>query len=339
MFSGKKFRLLLGTLTVRKVWNLSLLYASHYWSRLTRRPVHWGMPMKIGMEPTTSCNLRCPECPSGLRNFTRPTGMLVPEHFERFTDELHRDLIYLLLYFQGEPYLNPGFLQMAAYAVKKGIYTATSTNGHYLDEERAHKTVQSGIHEVLVSVDGVTQESYAKYRVGGNLEKVKEGIRNLVAARTAAKSKTPVVLLQFIVFRQNEQEVDAVRKMGEELGVDKVLIKTAQVYDYENGSDLIPTESKWSRYEKRPDGKFAIKNRMPNQCWKLWQGAEITWDGQVLPCCFDKDAQHVMGKVTETSFRQIWRSQPYQEFRKKILSGRKEVDICTNCTEGLKIWA
>lgn len=339
MYSGRKLGLLLGTLTLKKVANLLALYSSYYVSRLTRKPRHWGMPMKIGIEPTTSCNLRCPECPSGLRSFTRPTGMLKQDAFRGMVDELHKELVYLLLYFQGEPYLNPEFLEMARYAASRGVYTATSTNGHYLDEERARKTVESGIHEVLISVDGVTQESYAAYRVGGQLDKVKEGISNLVKARELARSRTPVILIQFIVFRQNEGEVEAVKKMGEELGADKVLIKTAQVYAFEEGSDLIPVNDKWSRYKKQKDGSYALKNSLPDQCWKLWQGAEITWDGRVLPCCFDKDAQYVMGKVTEKPFGEIWRSSPYQDFRKKILTGRKEVDICTNCTEGLKIWA
>lgn len=337
--SLRKTAIMLSCLSPRKIWNLLRLYFSYHWSRITGRPAHAGMPMKIGIEPTTSCNLRCPECPSGLRSFTRPTGMLSLGHFQSMTDELRKDLIYMLMYFQGEPYLNPEFLPMVRYASKRGIYVATSTNGHYLTPEKAEETVKSGISEVLISVDGVTQESYQSYRIGGQLEKVKTGIRNLVEARKALKSRRPFIILQFLVTGPNEHEVEAVKRLGKELGVDKVALKTAQIYDFENGSPLIPKADKYSRYRKGSDGKYHIKNRMKNQCWKLWQGAEITWDGRVLPCCFDKDAQYEMGQLGRRSFRDIWRSKAYRDFRGNILKGRGEVDICRNCTEGLKVWA
>ena len=334
-----KTGILLRTLTLRKVWNMARLYTSFHVARLRGKPIHWGNPAKVGIEPTTSCNLRCPECPSGLRSFTRPTGMLDLDHFKAMTDQLHRDLVYLLLYFQGEPYLNPNFLPMAAYAAKKGIYTATSTNAHYLTEKKARETVESGIQEIVVSIDGATQETYEQYRVGGNLEKVKQGVRNLVQARKALKSRTPFIILQFLVVGPNEHEVEAIQEMGKELGVDKVVLKTAQIYDYEQGSPLIPKNEKYARYKKGPDGVYRVKNKLKNQCWKLWMGAEITWDGRVLPCCFDKDAEYVMGKLNENDFKSIWNGPEYKAFRQNLLKSRKEIDICTNCTEGTEIWA
>lgn len=296
------------------------------------------MPSKIGIEPTTSCNLRCPECPSGLRAFTRPTGMLGLPAFQQMIDQLHKDLVYLLLYFQGEPYLNPDFLEMARHAAQKGIYTATSTNAHYLSMEKARATVATGIQEVLVSIDGATQETYEQYRVGGDLEKVKAGVRNLVQAREEAGSRSPHIILQFLVVGPNEHEIEDIRALGKELGVDKVAFKTAQIYDFEHGSPLIPATERFSRYKKGPDGRYYLKNKLRNQCWKLWMGAEITWDGRVLPCCFDKDGKYVMGKVGEEEFKEIWEGEAYRAFRGKVLSGRKEIDICTNCTEGTRVW-
>lgn len=295
--------------------------------------------MKVGIEPTTYCNLRCPECPSGLRAFTRPTGMLKPENFQKMVDQLKDDLIYLLMYFQGEPYLNRKFLDMAKYAVDNGIYVATSTNGHYLTEEVAQKTVESGITEVIVSIDGTTQDTYQSYRVGGELEKVVTGVKNLVKARADKKSKTPYILIQFLVVKPNEHQIDDIRKMAKEWGADDVLLKTAQIYDFENGSDLIPTISKYSRYRQKKDGKWELKNPLNNQCWKLWHGAEITWDGKVLPCCFDKDAQYEMGNLLNQSFETIWRSDQYETFRNRLLQSRNDIDICQNCSEGLSVFS
>lgn len=334
----RKTRILLKTLSFRKAWNFFLLFLSYHIARFRRKPVHWGMPVKIGIEPTTSCNLRCPECPSGLRSFTRPTGMLEMDNFRSMVDQLHQDLVYMLLYFQGEPYLNPAFLEMAAYSTQKGIYTATSTNGHYLTKERAKATVDSGISEVLISIDGTTQETYEQYRVGGQLTKVLEGVKNLVEARKEANSRTPYLIIQFLVVKPNEHQIDEVKQMGKDLGVDKVTLKTAQIYEYEKGSPLIPENQRYSRYAQQADGSYRLKNKLKNQCWKLWQGAEITWDGRVLPCCFDKDAQYVMGKLAETPFAEIWRSPAYQNFRGSLVKGRKEIDICTNCSEGTKIF-
>jgi radical SAM protein with 4Fe4S-binding SPASM domain len=297
------------------------------------------MPATLGIEPTTYCNLRCPECPSGLRSFTRPTGMLDPDNFKQFVDEVHKDLIYLILYFQGEPYLNPGFLDMVEYAASKKIYTATSTNAHYLTDENAKKTIESGLSRILISIDGTTQETYSSYRIGGKLEKVLEGARNIVKWKKELNSPTPVIVFQFLVVKPNEHEIEEVQRLGKEIGVDKVALKTAQIYDYEQGSELIPMLDQYSRYRLNPNtGKYEIKNNLLNHCWKLWQGAEITWDGRVLPCCFDKDAQHEMGKMPEYSFRSIWKNQAYDTFRKQIIKGREEIDICRNCTEGTKVW-
>ena len=65
----------------------------------------------------------------------------------------------------------------------------------------------------------------------------------------------------------------------------------------------------------------------------MWQGAVITWDGRLVPCCFDKDGAHVMGKVTESPVKKIWKNEPYRKFRTQLLEDRKQIEICKNCTE------
>ena len=330
---------IISKITPRKYWNLLKVFASYHYARITGKPAHWGLPFSLEYEPTTSCNLRCPECPSGLRSFTRPTGMLQMETFQKTIDELHKDLIYLIMYFQGEPYLNPKFLEMVKYASGKGLYTATSTNAHYLTEEKARETVQSGLGRMIISIDGTTQETYQSYRVGGKLEKVIEGAKNILKAKKELKSKTPNVIFQFLVVKPNEHQISDVLKLGKEIGVDEVRFKTAQIYDYENGSDLIPTLDQYARYRKRADGTWEIKNKLLNQCWKMWHSAVVTWDGKVVPCCFDKDAQHQVGNLQQQTFQEVWESSAYQNFRSSILRSRSEIDICKNCTEGTKVWA
>lgn len=326
-------------LTAKKAFNALKIYWSYQRSRLLKKNSHRGLPLSLNFEPTTSCNLRCPECPSGQRAFTRPTGMLDQASFRKTIDELSDTLIYLTFYFQGEPYLNPAFLDMVKYASDKRIYTFTSTNAHYLDDENARRTVESGLDKLIISIDGTTQDVYEQYRVGGKLDKVIEGTKRMIEWKKRLKSKTPYLVFQFLVVKPNEHQVADARKLAAEMGVDEIKFKTAQVYEYENGSGLIPDNDKYSRYRKDETGKYILKNKLLSQCWRMWSGCVITWDGMVVPCCFDKDARHRLGDVRLSSFKEVWRSEPYNSFRSAILRSRKEIDICKNCSEGTEVWA
>ena len=324
--------------TPARAWNALKNVSSYIESKLTGKSLHRGLPISIAVEPTTSCNLRCPECPSGLRNFTRPTGMLQENLFKKTIDELSETLLYLIFYFQGEPYLHPKFLDLVNYASKKGIYTATSTNAHYLTDENAKKTVESGLDRMIISIDGTTQEVYEQYRVGGNLEKVIEGTKNILRWKKVLKSKTPHVIFQFLVVKPNEHQLAEVTKLAKDLGVDEVGFKTAQIYDYERGSDLIPTIDKYARYKQNTDGTYKIKNKLLDHCWKMWHSCVITWDGLVVPCCFDKDAEYRLGDLKKQTFGEIWQGKLYKDFRKSLTDSRAEIEMCKNCTEGTKVW-
>lgn len=295
--------------------------------------------MSISIEPTTSCNLRCPECPSGLRSFTRPTGMLNDVLFRKIIDELAPTLSYLTFYFQGEPYLHPRFLDMVSYASGKGIYTATSTNAHFLHEQAAFNTVRSGLDRLIVSIDGTTQEAYESYRIGGSLDKVLKGTENVISAKKKLRSSTPHVVFQFLVVGPNEHQIPQVRQLAKKVGVDQLVLKTAQVYDFENGSPFIPEQQRYSRYKQGADGRWSVKNALADHCWKMWHSCVITWDGKVVPCCFDKDAHFVLGDLKEKSFADIWQGEAYHRFRAQLLSSRSDIEMCRNCTEGARVFA
>lgn len=331
---------LISKATPRRVWNAAKVMSSFYLSKWTRKPIQWGYPISISFEPTTSCNLRCPECPSGLRAFTRPTGMLEKDFFRQTIDQISPDLLYLIFYFQGEPYLNPSFLEMVKYASSKGIYTATSTNAHYLNDKNAKATVESGLDRLIISIDGTSQEVYQQYRVGGKLDKVLEGARNIVRWKKELKSKTPFVFFQFLVVKPNEHQINEIKLLASEIGVDEVRYKTAQVYDYVNDpNQLIPSNNKYSRYRRGTNGDQQLKNDLPNHCWRLWHATVITWDGLVVPCCFDKDATHQLGDLKGKPFKEIWHNNEYKNFRRSLLHSRKSIDICANCSEGTKVWS
>ncbi|GAB3736245.1 radical SAM protein [Hymenobacter agri] len=331
-------RNLLAKATPLRVWNTLEVVGSYILSKITGKARLRGLPMALSFEPTTSCNLRCPECPSGLRSFTRPTGMLQGDLFKRTIDEVASRLWYLIFYFQGEPYLHPQFLELVKYASDKGIYTATSTNAHYLNDQNARKTVESGLDRLIISLDGTTQDVYQQYRVGGKLEKVLEGTRNVVKWRKELQSSTPRIIFQFLVVRPNEHQIDDARQLADALGVDDVWFKTAQIYDHAHGSPLIPTIDYYSRYQNNGDNTWSLKNKLVNHCWKMWHSCVITWDGLVVPCCFDKDAEYRQGDLKTETFGQLWRGPKYQRFRSSLLKGRDQIEMCRNCSEGTKVW-
>ena len=170
------------------------------------------------------------------------------------------------------------------------------------------------------------------------MNKVIEGTKEIIKQKKLYKTNTPHLVWQFVVFKSNQNQIASVKKLGKELGVDEVKIKTAQIYDFENGNDLIPELENYSRYKKDENGAFKIKNKLLNQCWRMWQGCVITWDGKIVPCCFDKDAKYKLGNLEVENFKDIWFSDPYNNFRKSILESRNKIDICINCSEGTKVF-
>lgn len=263
--------------------------------------------------------------------------MLEMPVFEKAISELAYSSGYVTFYFQGEPYLNQQFTEMVKLANKKNMYTASSTNAHYLTVENAEKTIESGLDRLIISIDGTNQETYAKYRIGGKLDKVLEGTRNLMEAKKRLSSSTPHVIWQFIVFSHNEHQLPEIRKMAEEYGVDELAIKSAQIYDYESGNEMIPKNETYSRY-KIEDGSVRFKNKLFNHCWRLWNSCVITWDGKVVPCCFDKDGTYRLGDIVNSDFSSIWHGDAYKRFRAQIIKGRQYIDICKNCSEGTSVW-
>jgi len=325
-------------LTFKRLINAFLIYLSYQISRMTGKPHISGMPVSISIEPTTACNLGCPECPSGLRSFTRPTGRIDDTLYRKIIDELSPTLTYLILYFQGEPFLHPSLDKMIRYAQTKNIYTATSTNAHFFSDQQAEKTVRSGLDRLIISIDGTTQEVYESYRKNGQLEKVLAGTQKIIDWKKKLKSATPQVVWQFLVVGPNEHQIDEVSSLARKYGVDKVAYKTAQIYEYADGNSLIPTDEKYSRYKKNEQGQYELKYKVTDECWKMWHSCVITWDGQVVPCCFDKDAQHPMGQLDKQNFDEIWHSGAYQHFRETLFKSRNQIEMCKNCSEGSKVW-
>ena len=301
-------------------------------SRVIRQPVILGIPYSYAIEPTSRCNLRCPQCPTGLETIKRNKGEFSNEAFQDLVRQISGEAIYLMLYLQGEPFINPELFEMIRFANQNNIYTCTSTNGHFLDEKNAVKTVKSGLDRMIISLDGTTQETYQKYRKGGSLQLVLAGIKNLVEAKQNLHSKTPVIILQFIVFKHNEHQITDFKKLGIALRVDKTEVKSAQIYESEYARAMIPDIGKFSRYRKDSSG-YRLKKKLRNRFHRIFSTAAITNDGNLISCCYDKDGDYLMGTTNNSSFRQLWANQTYNRFRLQVFNNRKGIDICKNCNE------
>lgn len=325
-------------LTLRRAWRGAVVGMSYLAarSRLSWRPPKY--PLFLGVEPTTACNLRCPQCISGLRAFSRPTGRMDPSLLERLMAELHSYLWGVLFYFQGEPLIHPEIGRLISIVSRYRLLSSLSTNGHFLTEEKSYELIAAGLTHLRISVDGMTPESYAKYRAGGHLAEVQAGAERLLKLRRAMRSRYPLVELQFIAFRHNLSEIPAFKRWARQVGADIARIKTAQILELSPAQyeAWIPEEK--SRYERAADGTVRLKGRIPNRCWRLWRAAEVTWDGRVLPCCFDKNAEYAFGAVQNGHFGEVWHNEKAETFRRRVFRARESIDICRNCSEGIRTW-
>jgi len=327
---------LLKYFTVRRAINAAKVLSSFTVARLIRKPVLWGMPISYSIEPTNHCNLRCPECPSGLGLLTRPLGLLNPDDFKKLIDEISSTGFYVQLFFQGEPFINKNLYDMINYAREKNMYVSISTNGHFINEENVDIVLNNASDKIIYSIDGLDEKSYQNYRVGGTFEQADAGLRALLNKKKEINQSHPYVELQFIVMKQNEHQLDEVIKYGNDVGVDKVVFKTMQISSYENALEFLPANKKYRRYII-DNGSFGIKAKMKNHCFAVWRTSVITWDGKVVPCCFDKDAEYELGLTNGRSFKDVWHSDEYNNYRARILGDRQSISMCTNCTEGLKV--
>ncbi len=323
----------ISSLSIRKVLNIALVYLSYFLSMLLRKPLVWGKPFFISLEPTAICNLACPQCPTGVGAVKRSKSYLDQETFQNIVDETARTTAILSLYHQGEPLLHRFFADMVKYATERKIYTMTSTNGQLLTEEVCMRLLEAGLDRIIISLDGTDQESYSKYRKGGDLEKVMAGIRLLSEARQTKRK--PYIVIQFLVFRHNEYQVSEITKLGKRLGADQVMIKSSQIEYPESIQEWMPVHKKYRRYKRNSQGDWILKGKLKNRCRRLWHTTVITADGLIVPCCFDKLAQYPMGTIGKESFGQIWKNREYNDFRRRVLFNRKGIGICNNCTEGI----
>ncbi len=324
------------SLTIRKLYNSFLLRLSYLLSTTFNNYWHWGKPETLSVEPTNLCNLKCPECPSGNNQMTRSRLYLSEKQYRKVLEEYSPWLVNLQLFFQGEPFIHPKIYDYIQWATQKGIYTSTSSNGHFLTKDNCEKIITSGLKRIIISLDGTTQETYEKYRVGGSLDTVLTGITNMVQAKKRTRSKYPTITIQFVVFKTNQHEILQIKSLAKKLKVDHLQLKSAQIDDFKKGNPLIPELDKYSRYHLENDGLYSLKRKPHFKCKRIWMGSVISAQGNMLPCCFDKNADYKFDQKAEAK-ASIWKNNNAKNFRKQVWHNPKQLEMCQNCSEGLKL--
>lgn len=289
-------------------------------------------PCFISFEPADWCMLRCPECPVGIAGPKRERHLPDPELFRALLDRCADRLHTVQFFFQGEPLLNPHLPELIAEASRRGIVTVVSTNAQLLDRSLALSLAQAGLHRLIVSVDGLTQESYASYRIGGSLDKALRGLRYMAEAKRLTGSRM-CIELQCLRLRTNQHEWKRFTKEYRSLGADLLVFKTAQLADFGQSGIFLPDNLRYGRYILRPDGTWRRRKPYRNRCRRIWSGCVVDAQGRVLPCCFDKDASFCFGSLHETDLLSLWHSPQADAFRHSLITARSSIPMCANCTE------
>lgn len=314
-------------ITWTKIWNLFRL------RKLYRKAKHGKLtqivppPYFASYEPTNICNLACEMCPSGKGMLKRPRGTADMDLYRKFITENRETLINIILHFQGEPLMCQQLGEMISFARRNRIHTMFSTNGQLL-AQNIDLIRNARPDRIIVSLDGLTDETYTKYRVGGKVQNVLNGLEKL---SQLPANERPYIELQFLVFSYNEHEIPELKNLKKKYRIDKITLKSAQIYE-ESQIDFLPENQKYSRYNIS-NGKVKLKKVAENHCKRLIFGTVVCFDGRVVPCCFDKDADHELGNIAGQSLQEIRNSKKYIDFVNNVFSNRNEISICNNCTE------
>jgi MoaA/NifB/PqqE/SkfB family radical SAM enzyme len=313
--------------TPRKLANLAQLQ----WQYSRNHVIARGYPYRYYVEPTNSCNLRCPFCFGWQERSRRRWGTMPLETFKSIVDQIAPYAFWVDLYNRGEPLLHPEIYAMIAYAHQRGIGTKISTNMNKLDDASAEQMVKSGLDYLVVSLDGATQETYASYRVGGDIDLVLTNLRAVVECKRRLRSATPYITIRTLIMRRNEHELPLIRQIAQEIGADNLIFVPMIVnIEKQSADQWLPSNPMYSFYDYRRRTKKTSSNA--KSCAELWSRGTITWDGRVFPCCFADGANEALGDLARSDFLTIWNNEQYQASRAVFQRPPTSTTVTTVCT-------
>lgn len=308
--------------------------------KIERKEFVEGYPYWLTIDPVNYCNLKCPFCPTGQARNSRVKAILSLDNFKKIIDELGPYLIHIDFCNWGEPFLNRQLSEMIRYAEQYSVDTKVDTNLSLLTEDEAEKLILSGLDKIIVSIDGITPETYSRYRVGGDFNNVMNNLKVLLNKKRELKRHNPYISWQFLVFRHNEHEIEEVKKIGKDLGVDHVGITKAFIGDKE----WMPLNGEYSNYDSRGKERveaftsdyFKFSDSEHKLCNWPWETIVINPNGSISPCCSVEDEKDDFGNIFGQSFKEIWNNEKYRIARRYIkdkkLPSDLERNICVGCS-------
>ncbi|MCA9185531.1 MAG: radical SAM protein [Pirellulaceae bacterium] len=315
------------------------------WERKRRRVEVKGVPYILFLDPCNYCNLRCPLCPTGANDLGRPQTMMSLEQFQRYFDPFAPYLFEVNLHNWGESLLNKEVFQMIRYAQSRNVGTNLSSNFVKVDDQDIDNILDAGLEYLTISLDGTHQESYEKYRVRGDYERVIENVSKLIKRRREQKKRTPFVEWQFIVMRHNEHEIPEATRIAEKLGVDLLrFIPVGLPYDATNRQELaaawFPQNVKGRTVSDGNEPQFA-QHEKPGPCFYLYRSFVINADGGVSPCCivYRETTDFANLKGTESvDVHEIYNNPMYRSGRALFRPEKSVGHVPTTC-DGCDIFA
>ena len=335
------------------------------WENFRKRERVSGLPYITVLDPTNVCNLKCPVCPTTRAELLQPSGRIATEKFQELVDRIAAHTYRLILYNWGEPFLHRQIISLITYAHQKRISTSISSNLNLLPREGAEALVLSGLDDLVVSCDGLSQETYQRYRVGGELAKV---VTNLNAIRDAKKTlgrSNPSIEFQFLVFQHNEHEVEQVYDFALRNGADTVRlvrpvldlnlpsIKAAADPAYvrpeylalqtplpltdQNQDDVVhasASDQPQQLHQNDHEKTDASSLLSPIHCYWPWRVLTVSWNGEIDPCCYNNQLGS-FGNIFDQPVIDLMNGEKFVYARNRI-AGRASPDgfddvICKTC--------
>lgn len=321
--------------TARKLYNLLKLE----WNRNRRCIKVLGRPYILFLDACNLCNLRCPLCPTGLNDLGRPQSMLCFEDFRRYFDPFAPYLFELYLHNWGESLLNPEVFSMVTYAQKRNVGTNLSSNFVHIDAAGIDRILESGLEYLVISLDGTSPATYAKYRIRGDFERVVENMKALLNRRRERRAKWPIVEWQFIVMKHNQHEIPTAKKMAKSIGVDLLrFIPVGMPFDMKNRAEVA---AKWfpdtmDGGRRVPDPQIFGQSLRKGPCFYLYRAMVVNADGGISPCCLVYRQKHDFATLPKGMFDPliIWNNEHFSSARSLFSpqrNGNRKTTVCNTC--------
>ncbi len=288
---------------------------------LRRSPVVPYAPLKLHLEPTSNCNLRCVMCPQSM-GATGPNGYMEMGLYRQIVEEAGQFVREINLFFRGEPLLHPNIGEMVRIARAAGIAVHINTNATLLRGKMIERLLDSGLDKLTISFDAGEKELYEQMRRGATFEKTLENTLHFLKAKAARRTIRPYFTIQVIRFFDPAAPGPTVPpdfvRLFDGLPVDE--------FDPIWAHGWAGTMRDSERFQAAPYGH----NYYP--CNWLWKSLAICWNGQVATCCGDFGPAEVFGDLNSQSLRDVWNGPHMVRIRTLQREGKLDrLPLCRGC--------